>query len=109
MSEQRERPEGFFFSHREIATDLIKKQGIHEGRWKLTLELGLGGNSLPLKKPDGTQELHPAGLVLVTAIGITRTEEVNNLTVDAAEVNPAPATRKRSKAGKRATKRDVKK
>ncbi len=100
-----EKPEGFFFSHRDIATDLIKKQGLHEGRWKLTLELGLGGHSMPMKKPDGTQELYPTGLVLVTAIGITRTEEVNNLTVDAAEVNPAPATRKRREGGKRATKR----
>ena len=104
-----ERPERFLFTHQEIATDLIKKQGLHEGRWKLTLELGLSGNSLPIKRPDGTQELHPAGLVLVTAIGITRTEEVNNLTVDAAEVNPAPATRKRSEGSKPPTKRAVKK
>ena len=109
MSEKPERPEGFFFSHQAVATDLIKKQGLHEGRWKLTLELGLGGNSVPLKKPDGTQELYPAGLMLVTAIGITRTEEVNNLTVDAAEVNPAPAGSKRSKGRKQATKRSVKK
>lgn len=109
MSEQPERPKAFFFSHREIASDLIKKQGLHEGRWKLTLELGLGGHSMSVNKPDGTQEFHPAGFVLVTAIGITQTEEVSNLTVDAAEVNPAPAIRKRSDSGKRAAKSAVKK
>lgn len=109
MSAQPERPERFLFSHQEIATDLIKKQGLHEGRWKLTLELGLGGNSFPVKKADGTQELHPAGLVLITAIGITRTEEINNLTVDAAEVNPTSAPKGRRGGGKWATKKVVKK
>lgn len=101
MPEKPERPEGFFFSHRDIATDLIKKQGLHEGRWKLTLELGLGGHSMPIKKPDGTQELYPTGLVLVTAIGITRTEEVNNLTVDAAEVNPPQPTKSKKRSSKK--------
>jgi len=109
MSEQPKRPEGFFFSHREITTDLIKKQGLHEGRWKLTLELALGGQSMVINKPDGTQEFHPAGLVLVTAIGITRTEEVNNLTIDAAEVNPASVSKARREGGKRTTKQSVKK
>jgi hypothetical protein len=87
--------EGFFFSHQEIATDLIKKKGIHEGRWKLTLEVGLVATSLNAQKPDGTTSLLPAGITLIQSIGITRTEDVNNLTVDAAEVNPAPKTRKR--------------
>ena len=108
MSGHPKRPEGFFFNHQEIATDLIKKQGLHEGRWKLTLELGLGGQSMPINKPDGTKEFYPAGLVLVTGIGITRTEEVNNLTVDAGEVNPAPPTRKKGSSAKQVTKRAIK-
>lgn len=84
-----EQQAGYFFDHQEIVTDLIKKQDLHEGRWKLTLELGLGGQNLPIRKPDGSYLLLPAGLVLVQRIGITRTEEVDNLTVDAAEVNPS--------------------
>ena len=101
MQEKTEKPKGFFFSHQEIATDLIKKQGLHEGRWKLTLEISLGGTSLPTNRPDGSQELLPAGLVLITAIGITPTNEVNNLTVDAAEVNPAPKQRPSTKRPKK--------
>src|SRR5215216_3483961 len=92
-----EQQEGYFFDHQEIVTDLIKKQDLHEGRWKLTLELALTGQTIEVKKPDGPQMFLPAGLVLVQRIGITRTEEVNNLTVDAAEVNPLPKPAKGSK------------
>lgn len=94
---------GHFFDHQEIVTDLIKKQGLHEGRWKLTLELGLSGHSLPVKRSDGSQIFLPGGVVLVQRIGITRTEEVDNLTVDAAEVNPsqpAKSTKRPRKKGK---------
>lgn len=93
MPKKTDRLRGFFFSHQEIATDLIRKQGLHEGRWKLTLEVGFSGTSLPVNTPDGSRELLPAGLVFIAAIGITPTDEENNLTVDAAEVNPAPKPR----------------
>lgn len=93
----------FFFDHQEIVTDLIKKQDLHEGRWKLTLELGLSGQTMTVKKPDGSQILLPAGLVLVQRIGITRADQVDNLTVDAAEVNPlqpAKSTKRPRKKGR---------
>lgn len=97
---------GHFFDHREIVIDLIKRQNLHEGRWKLTLELGLTGQTMSVKTPDGSLAFLPAGLVLVQRIGITRTKDINNLTVDAAEVNPQPRKRE---GGKRATKRARKK
>jgi len=81
----------FFFSHKAIVEDLIRRQGIHEGRWMLTVELGLKGTNV-LTSLEGKSTLVPAGVLTITRIGITRTNEVNDLSVDAAEVNPSPPT-----------------
>ncbi len=90
----------FFFNHQEVVEELIKKQNIHKGRWKLLLELGLAAtnvNVLVANKPV----LTPTGMVLIQKIGITQTEETGDLTVDAAQVNP----RKSTNASKRPKKR----
>jgi hypothetical protein len=86
----------FFFSHKAIVEDLIKRQGIHEGRWMLTVELGLKGTNVLTPLGEGKSTLVPAGVLTISRIGITRTKEVNDLSVDAAEVNPSSTTRRRS-------------
>ena len=45
--------------------------------------------------------LVPAAIIPVTKIGIQRFEEMNNLTVDAAQVNPGPKARPRSERSTR--------
>jgi len=92
-----EKPQ-FFFDAQEIVEELIKKQGLHNGLWKLTLEIGLIGSNVNVLK-DGKTTLTPAGIVIVPRIGIAKTEELDDLTVNAAEVNPheePTKTRKRS-------------
>ena len=86
-----------FFSHKAIVEDLIKRQGIHEGRWMLTVEFGLSGTNIVTALDEGKTALVPAGVLAITRLGITRTKEVNELTVDAEEVNPRPTSRKSNK------------
>lgn len=86
----------WLFSYREVAEELIKKQGLHEGRWKLIFELGMVAHNLNVKKEDSVVAT-PTGSILIQRIGLARTEETNNLTLDASEVNPPAKTRKSTK------------
>ena len=78
------------FGHAELAEILIKKLDLHEGLWGLYLEFGLIGANVPLP-PDGKQ-FAPSAICTVNKIGIQRFDAPSNLTVDAAVVNPAPAS-----------------
>lgn len=91
----------YFFNHKAVVEDLIKRQGLHEGLWMLNLELGLKGANFKVMTEDGIV-LAPSGILAITRIGITHTKEANDLTVDAAEVNPL---RKPSKNTKRPSKK----
>jgi len=85
------------FDHRELAEALIVKQGIHEGLWGIAVEFGLAAANVPTG-PD--KSFTPAAISLLQKVGIQRFPEPNNLTVDAAKVNPG--TRRRE-GGRRAT------
>jgi len=74
------------FSHKEVVEALIKQQGIHEGIWGLWVKFGIQGANVGA----GLTNLVPAAIVPVLEIGLQKFEEVTNLSVDAAEVNPAP-------------------
>ena len=74
------------FSYKEVVTALIKAQDIHEGLWSLFVRFGLnaanvGGNE---------NELRPCAIIPVLEIGLQKGEKDNNVTVDAAKVNPPP-------------------
>jgi len=75
------------FSHKETVELLIKKQGIHQGLWRLAIEFGFGAGNLG-PAPD---QISPAAIVTVARIGIKQSEAEDALTVDAAKVNPEPA------------------
>jgi hypothetical protein len=78
----------YLFDYKEVAEALVKQQGLHEGLWGVSVEFGLAAQNLPTS-PDGKTVL-PAAIVPIQRIGLNRWKEPNNLTVDAAEVNPAP-------------------
>lgn len=80
-----------FLNHADVVTLLIKELDIHEGIWSLALELQFGA----LTVGQDEQSLYPAGLVSVKSIGLTKAVKENNISVDAARVNPKP---KKSKA-----------
>lgn len=72
------------FSHKEVVEALVKQQGLHDGIWSLTVEFGLSGGNIG----PGPGELNPAAIVPVLKLGLTKTNEQTNLTVDASAVNP---------------------
>lgn len=94
----------YLFDYAEILEDLIRKQGIHEGKWRLIFELGFAATSVNTTEsaPGSHLAFRPAGIVLIQKVGILRTEgELDNLTLDASVVNPKPSVQtKRSEKKK---------
>ena len=80
------------FSHKEVAEAIIKYQNIHEGIWGIYIEFGIGAANVG----PGPSDVLPSAIVPVLKIGIQRFPEPNNLTVDAAVVNPI-TTKEQSK------------
>jgi hypothetical protein len=78
----------YLFDYKEVAEALVKKQGIHEGLWGIYMEFGIGAGNIPAGPSE--KMLLPAAIVPVVKIGIQRFDTASSLTVDAAEVNPAP-------------------
>ncbi len=92
-------------TYKEIAELLIKKEDIHEGLWGIFIRFGLSATNIA--DAAAGDALFPAAIVPVREIGIQRFEEANNLTVDAAVVNPlpvkvSPGTKRSKKRPKRA-------
>ena len=78
----------YTFSYTELAEILVKKLDVHDGLWGLYIEFTLGAANVPAS-PDGKM-IAPAAIAAIKSIGIQRFDAPNNLTVDAAVVNPAP-------------------
>lgn len=76
----------YLFNYTELAEMMIKKVDLHEGLWGIYLEFTQGGANVPLT-PDG-KTIGPAAITIIKTVGIQRFDAPNNLTVDAAEVNP---------------------
>lgn len=76
------------FSYQELAEVLVKHQDLHEGLWGIFLEFDIATTYVSDQEGNRTA---PAAIIPVQNIGIRRyDEEVANLTVDAAVVNPDP-------------------
>jgi hypothetical protein len=88
----------YLFDFKELATAFVKLQDLHEGLWGVCIEFGLGAANVPTGTDGKT--ITPAAINFVQKIGVQRFPQANNLTVDAAEVNPAP---RRRPGGRRAT------
>jgi hypothetical protein len=77
------------FSFKEVAEALVKKQGIHEGIWSLSVNFGLQATNMGPSEGD----LKPAAILAILFIGLQRMDKETNLTVDAAKVNPKQKTK----------------
>ena len=85
----------YTFSHKELAEILVKVQDLHEGFWGVYIEFGLGAANVTQPISD---DLVPAAIIPIKKIGIQRFDQPNNLTVDAAHVNPSKSkTQKQAK------------
>jgi hypothetical protein len=88
-------PNNITFSFKEIATLMIKDQNIHQGYWGIAVRFGISATNAGLSEAD----IKPTAIVPIVDIGLQKFEELNNLSVDAAEVNPPnkPTSSKRGK------------
>lgn len=79
-------PTQIVFSYKEVAEALLKTQNIHEGIWGIFIKFGISAANVG-PTPDS---LAPAAIVPVLQIGLQKFEQENNLSIDAALVNPKP-------------------
>lgn len=83
-------PTQFTFSLVEATEALIKKQGIHEGKWIISFEFNLTVGMLGTAPAD----IKPGAIILANNLQLQKAVEPGsppNLIVDAARVNPASA------------------
>lgn len=76
------------FGYKEIVELLIRKAGIKEGHWQLSINFAFTATTLGPSEED----LKPGIIVAVNAIGIAKVETPTNLSVDAATVWNSPET-----------------
>ncbi len=76
------------FSLVEMTEILIKKQGLHEGLYNLSVQFQIAVGAVG----PSPELICPGAMMGVSRIGLSKTEEEkkNIHTVNAAEVNPAP-------------------
>jgi hypothetical protein len=79
------------FSYKEVAEALVKKHDLNEGIWGLFVKFGLAASNIG---PNDTN-LKPAAMLAVLELGLQRFDKENNLSVDAAKVNPKSRSVKR--------------
>ena len=79
------------FRFKEVVEALLKQQNIHEGVWAIYVKFGIKAMNVG----DNEDNLLPCAMVPVVELGLRRTDEAeNNISVNAALVNPAPAQRR---------------
>jgi hypothetical protein len=96
------------FTHQEVVECLIKKHGIHEGIWGLYVRFGLKATNVGVIADPGVPadgDVYPAAIIPLLQLGVQRFPEMNNLTVDAAVVNPAPVGSAKARRGNKSSSR----
>lgn len=84
------------FKFSEIAEELVRRQGIHQGHWGLFVKFAIAAANAP----GPTGELLPTAIVPILEMGIQKFDEPNSLTVDASKANPQTKGTKKSKPRK---------
>lgn len=78
------------FKPKELLEMMIKAAGVHEGRWSLSADFGLGPGTFG----PSPEEAAPGMAIIIQSLGIQReASDAVGLTVDAAEANPLPKHR----------------
>ena len=86
-------PGQYIFSFKEVVEALLKKQGIHSGVWALYVRFGIKAANIG---PDDT-DVRPSAIIPILELGLQKAEKENNISVDAAIVNPKPAISRKTK------------
>ena len=78
--------ERHIFTWQQVAVALVKARDVHEGLWRVGCRFDLMAAGVKLGK-TGIQV--PGAFIPIVEMNIARVETGDDLTVDAAEVNPA--------------------
>jgi hypothetical protein len=77
----------YTFKHQEVLEALIKKAGLHEGKWQLSLSFGLSALNMG---PSPDQMVPGAAIGVLNFVLLkAQAESPESLVADAAVVNPA--------------------
>jgi hypothetical protein len=79
------------FSLIELTEIIVKNQGLHESLYNLSVQFQIAVGAVG----PSPELIGPGAMVGISRIGLSKTEEENIHTVNAAEVNPAPKKRSR--------------
>ena len=79
-----------FCNWQEVAVALVRLKGIHVGYWRVGLEFDCHGANANIPSGKVTHTKVPAAFIPVINVNLkqVKEEDVDELTVDAAEVNP---------------------
>lgn len=78
-------PSQIVYSFKELAELMVKERDLHEGFWGVYVKFGISA----INAGQSDSDLKPTALVPVLEIGLQKFDGLNNLSVDAAQVNPA--------------------
>ncbi len=78
------------FSFKEIAEALVKRHGLHDGIWGIFVKFGIQASNIGPTEND----YKPAAIIPILELGLQKFDKENNLSVDAAKVNPKPRSSK---------------
>ena len=76
------------FKYKEVAEALVKQYGLHEGIWGLWVKFGIKGANIG----GNSDDVRPAAIIPILEIGLQKFDKENNISVDAAIVNPKSKT-----------------
>jgi hypothetical protein len=77
----------YYFKHKELIALMIKGLDIHEGHWMLSVQFGMVATNV--SQNNDSSDAIPAAIVSINTMGIQRSADISDVTVNAAEVNPA--------------------
>ncbi len=79
-------PSQIVFSYKEVAEALVKKYGLSEGIWGLWVKFGIKAANVG----ESDTDVKPTAIIPILELGLQKLDKENNISVDAAKVNPKP-------------------
>jgi hypothetical protein len=73
-------------SLKKVGELLVKHYGLHEGMWDVAIEIQAAIGQFGFPPTD----VMPGAMFRISRIGLTKANQAGHMTVNAAELNPAP-------------------
>jgi hypothetical protein len=76
----------YLFNHKEVLEALIKRAGVHEGKWMIVASFGFSAANFG----PSQDQMAPGAVVVLQQMGIQKAvpDAPESMTIDAALVNP---------------------